>query len=69
VRYRWIDPFTGIDVIKQQLDDIIGGYGDLHRLSRSAIAAKRQVSRQAQLATALHRRAVVPVPVNRLYRQ
>ena len=34
---------AGIDLIKQQLDWIAGGNGDLHRLSRSSISAIEQL--------------------------
>jgi hypothetical protein len=43
VRYR-LDPFPGIDLIKQHLDWIIGGDGDLHRLPRSSVSAIKQLA-------------------------
>jgi hypothetical protein len=44
VRHRRFDPALGIDLIKQQLEGIIGGDGDFHRLSRSSISAIKQLA-------------------------
>ena len=44
VRHRRLDPAPGIDLIKQQLEGITSGDGDLHRLSRSSISAIKQLA-------------------------
>ena len=44
VRYRRVDPASSIDLIKQQLEGIVGRDGDLDRLSRSAISAVEQLA-------------------------
>jgi hypothetical protein len=44
VRPRRFDPASGIDLIKQQLDWINSGNGNLHRLSRSSMSAVEQLA-------------------------
>ena len=44
VRQRRFDPAPGIDLIKQQLEGIVGGDGYLHHLSRSSISAIEQLA-------------------------
>jgi hypothetical protein len=44
VRYRRVDPASSIDLIKQHLEGIIGGDGDLHRLSRPSVCAIEQLA-------------------------
>ena len=44
VGHRRFDPAQGIDLIKQQLEGIVGRDGYLHRLSRSSISAIEQLA-------------------------
>jgi hypothetical protein len=44
VGHRRFDPAQGIDLIKQQLEGIVGRDGDLYRLSRSSISAIEQLA-------------------------
>src|SRR6516164_10816513 len=44
VGHRRFDPAQGIDLIKQQLEGIVGRDGYLHCLSRSAISAVEQLA-------------------------
>ena len=44
MRHRRFDPASGIDLIKQQLEGITSGDGDLHRLSGPAISAIEQLA-------------------------
>src|SRR6516225_4939598 len=44
LRHWRFDPAPGIDLIKQQLEGIVGGDGYLHHLSRSSISAIEQLA-------------------------
>ena len=60
MRQRRFDPAPGIDIIKQQLDWITSGNGNLHRLSSSSISAVEQLadcSNPSTLAFRFHRQA------------
>ena len=54
VGHRRFDPASRIDLIKQDLEGITGGDGDLHRLSRPSISTVEQF---ANLMSALRQRS------------
>jgi hypothetical protein len=60
VGQRRFDPAPGIDLIKQQLEGIVGRDGDLHHLSGSSISAIEQLadcSNPSSLVLRLQRQA------------